>query len=74
MRTSEEVPGKGDSVVAIKIILGTPDQSKLIRDPLRRHAVFSFQESSANTGFFDLTIASRATPSTLGNTTMPIVP
>jgi hypothetical protein len=43
--------------MAIKIIFGTPRQSKLIRDLSCRHAVFSFQEPSANPGACDLTIS-----------------
>jgi len=60
--------------MAIKIIFGTRHQSKLNRDPLRRHAVFSRKESSANPWTFDLFIALLVTPCTLGATPMPLVP
>lgn len=57
VRISEKVPGKEDSVVAIKMVFGTRDQSKPIRDLLRRHGVFSRKESSANLGLCGLTSA-----------------
>ena len=66
VRTAGEALGKGDGVGAIKIILSTPDQSKHICNPLRRHAVFSCQESSANPWTFDLFIALLVPPCTLG--------
>lgn len=64
VRISEKVPGKEDSVVAIKMVFGTRDQSKPIRDLLRRHGVFSRKESSANLGLCGLTSAPLATPVT----------
>ena len=73
VRTSEEVPEKGASEMAIKIILGTSDQSKLIRDLLRLHGVFSLSEPSANPALFDLPIASPATPNTRRNGFTPFV-
>ena len=79
VRTSEEAPDKGDSGMAIKIILGTLRQSKLIRDSLfaiHRAATPSFGTKShpRTLGLLDLAIASHATPNTLGNTPIPLAP
>jgi hypothetical protein len=53
--------------------LGTPAQGKLIRDPFRRQAIFSFPESSANPGFSGLATASPASPDTRCNDFAPFV-